>query len=91
MAGAADVASVLLANKAEIDARDDSGATPLYQAASWGRLPVVDLLLRKGADAALANKEGVTPLQAAIANGQQETAARLRVVLEPLLERRQKE
>jgi ankyrin repeat protein len=70
---------VLLESGAEISARDDSGATPLYQAAAWGRLETVDLLLRRGARAGIPNGEGRTPLQAAIANGHAATAERLRV------------
>ena len=68
----------LIKQGAEIDARDDSGSTPLYQAAAWGRLEAVDLLLKKGADAALSNREGVTPLKAAAANGHQAVIERLR-------------
>jgi ankyrin repeat protein len=62
-----------------IDARDrDSGATPLYNAASWGKLDVARLLIEKGADVNARNKSGKTPLAAAEENGFPEIAAALR-------------
>ena len=64
---------------AAIEARDqEAGATPLYHAASWGRLSVVELLLAKGADPNARNKIGATPLQAAATGGFAEIAAALR-------------
>jgi ankyrin repeat protein len=69
---------LLLGKGAEVNARDDSGATPLYQAAAWGRLEVVDVLLRKGADVGIRNREHLSPMEAAIANGHDAIAARLR-------------
>jgi ankyrin repeat protein len=73
------VLELLLAKGAEINARDtEGGATALYQAASWGRVEAVRTLLAGGADRALANKAGSTPLQAAIENGHTEVVALLR-------------
>ena len=70
---------LLLERGAEIDARDeDSGATPLYNAASWGKLDVVKLLIDKGADVTARNKAGKTPLAAAEENGFKEVASALR-------------
>ncbi|MCU1273013.1 MAG: Ankyrin, partial [Bryobacterales bacterium] len=57
---------------------EESGATALYDAASMGRLDVVELLLARGADANTPNKAGVTPLRAAMANGFDRVAAVLR-------------
>jgi ankyrin repeat protein len=50
------MAALLLDRGADIDARDDSGATPLYNAASWGRRDVVELLLARGADVSFAGR-----------------------------------
>ena len=70
---------MLLDRGAVIDARDtDSGATPLYDAASWGKLEVVKLLLEKGADMNARNQAGKSPLQSAEENGFTEIAALLR-------------
>jgi ankyrin repeat protein len=55
-----------------------SGATPLYEAASLGRLEVVSLLVTRGADPNLADKAGHGALFAAASNGFEETAAWLR-------------
>ena len=45
-----------------IEARDnESGATPLYHAAAWGRNAMVELLLARGANPDAKNKAGVTP------------------------------
>uniref|UniRef100_A0ABD2VWG2 Uncharacterized protein n=1 Tax=Trichogramma kaykai TaxID=54128 RepID=A0ABD2VWG2_9HYME len=61
-------AEILLARCGEeskavwIDARDSFGNTPLILALSRGHRPLVDLLLRAGADPNLANAEGLTPL-----------------------------
>ena len=45
------------------------GTTPLLRAAKAGDVPVVELLLRHGALANLANSLGVTPLMAAAGDG----------------------
>jgi ankyrin repeat protein len=71
--------AILLANGAGINAREtESGVTPLYAAASLGRDDVVALLLDKGADPNLCNRDGSSPLHAALANGNQTVAAKLR-------------
>jgi ankyrin repeat protein len=65
------VAEALLNHGAEIDARDrDQRATPLERAASWGRKDVVELLLARGANPAVKDRDGKTALDLAIANGQ---------------------
>jgi ankyrin repeat protein len=73
------VIQFLLEHGAQIDARDaESGATPLHQAAGWGRLGAVELLLEKGAAVNARNKAGLSPLAAALQNGHTETAELLR-------------
>jgi ankyrin repeat protein len=69
---------LLLGRAASADARDESGATPLYQAASFGRKAVVDLLIGYHADVNAKTKAGKTPLAAAVANGFQDVAKDLR-------------
>uniref|UniRef100_A0ABD2XCX2 Uncharacterized protein n=1 Tax=Trichogramma kaykai TaxID=54128 RepID=A0ABD2XCX2_9HYME len=46
----------------QIDARDELGNTPLHLALQKGPKMLVELLLKRGANAHLANKEGFTPL-----------------------------
>ncbi|XP_023318979.1 ankyrin-3-like [Trichogramma pretiosum] len=46
----------------QIDARDKLGNTPLHAALEKKHLKVVELLLKRGANANLANEEGSTPL-----------------------------
>ena len=76
--GQAGIVALLLDKGAEINVQENSGATPLYQAAAWGRLETVDLLVRKGADTSIRTREGISPLQAAIANQHQMVVERLR-------------
>ena len=56
------VAELLLANGAEVDAKDTDGRTPLHEAAKYGYLPVAKLLLANGADPNLKDRYGKTPL-----------------------------
>ena len=57
-AQAIEVASYLLEAGAHIDDRDDRGRTALMIAAEGGHAGIVDLLLRRGADASLKDKTG---------------------------------
>jgi ankyrin repeat protein len=79
LSGQAETVRILLAHGAEIDAREtETGNTALYVAASFGRAGVVAALLDAGADPNVCNKDGVSPLRAALANGNGETAYRIR-------------
>ena len=66
-----EVAMVLLANKAEVNARDDSGHTPLYTAALNGNQDVAALLIAHGAEVNVRDRQGLTPLHAAVDGGHQ--------------------
>lgn len=63
--GADEIASLLLAKGARIDARGPAGTTALMMAAKEGQESSVALLLDAGANAALVNSEGLTAAQLA--------------------------
>lgn len=69
LSGLADVAEVLLAAGAQIDARDVHGSTPLHHAAGRGDLILTRVLVSKGADVNAANEPGFRPLHWAAGNG----------------------
>jgi ankyrin repeat protein len=72
----------LLGRGADLNAVDTStGCTPLFNAASWGRAEVVELLLAKGANPALRTKSGQSPAAAADENGHDAIAAKLKHAL----------
>ncbi|MGK7377601.1 ankyrin repeat domain-containing protein [Planococcus sp. 1R117A] len=60
--GHLDVIQLLLAHGADVNAKDDSGMTPLYQAAADGNTEIVAYLLDHGAEIDSAANDGVTPL-----------------------------
>jgi hypothetical protein len=56
----------------------DNGYTPLAYAAMRGSLPMIELLLRNGADPTQATKEGDTPVELALRFGHAEVADSLK-------------
>jgi ankyrin repeat protein len=77
--GHQDVAKLLLACKADVDARNKIDATPLHLAALRGHADVAKLLLACGADInAKESKYGQTPLQLAVTQGHTAVAELLR-------------
>jgi hypothetical protein len=56
------------------DLQHDNGYTPLAYAAMKGSVPMVELLLRNGASAALTTREGDTPVELALRFGHADAA-----------------
>mgnify|MGYP003580369560 CR=1 FL=1 len=56
----------------------DNGYTPLAYAAMKGSLPMIELLLRNGADPMAVTKEGDTPVELALRMGHSEVADTLK-------------
>ena len=65
------VIALLLAKDLDPNAKDVMGRTPLYLAASWGRIYAVDGLLAGKADLNAGEKNGGTPLQASLMSNMQ--------------------
>jgi ankyrin repeat protein len=59
----------LLAQKVDVNAREDDGATPLAWAALRCNHAIAALLLKAGADPNLRNEQGIGPLYLSITNG----------------------
>ncbi|KAJ7371148.1 hypothetical protein OS493_027837 [Desmophyllum pertusum] len=64
-----------------VNVSDFDGQTPLHTAAMYGRLNVVNLLLKEGADVTLVNRYGQIPLQVAVANNHTAVEKELRKFL----------
>ncbi|HVR09602.1 MAG TPA: ankyrin repeat domain-containing protein [Thermoanaerobaculia bacterium] len=67
----------LLAAGGAVNQRDDQGWTPLNWAAGRGDVPMLRLLLDRGADITLTGRDNRTPLMIAKAAGRKEVAAAL--------------
>jgi ankyrin repeat protein len=74
LSGNTDVAKLLLARRAPIEAGDASGWTPLHTAASTGRKEMVELLLSNHAQVNALDGHGKTPLHWAVQGNFQEVA-----------------
>ncbi|MFN7934789.1 MAG: ankyrin repeat domain-containing protein [Bryobacteraceae bacterium] len=61
--------AALIAQKAELNARDADGTTALGWAAARSNVEIASLLLNAGADPSLTNELGIGPLMIAITNG----------------------
>jgi ankyrin repeat protein len=66
-----------LAQKADVNAPQVDGSTALHWAAERDDVEMADLLIRAGARATVATREGVTPLQLAAVNGSAAMITRL--------------
>ncbi|MFZ0826551.1 MAG: ankyrin repeat domain-containing protein [Verrucomicrobiia bacterium] len=75
--GHEDVAELLLANGANVEAKAYAGWTPLLNAVFGGHKDLVELLLAHNADVNVTDNSGRTPLQVAAENGYTEIAALL--------------
>ena len=73
-----DIVELLLKNKANINAVDNYGETPLHDAAINGRLDMVKLLLTHQAAVNATNKDGETPLRETAKYGHKEVVDLLR-------------
>jgi len=86
--GSAEIAGLLLAAGAAVNAKDDLGRTPLWVAAEHGSARVVELLLRAGATANTTDTGGVSAYEiarksttpAAIIDAHPGTGAQMRVM-----------
>jgi ankyrin repeat protein len=81
LGGSSEVIDMLLARGADINAVDaESRSTPLHYAASFGRLNALKTLVRHGADVNQKNNKGMTALQPAVANSQNDVVTLLRAM-----------
>lgn len=72
--GHKDVVELLMANKADVNAKDDLGQTPLNLAACFGHKDVAELLLTDGANVNAKDRIGETSLHLAALNGHKDVA-----------------
>jgi ankyrin repeat protein len=77
MKGNRDAVRAALARKADVNAPQVDGTTALHWAVRADDGEMADLLIRAGARASIANREGMTPMQLAAANGSAAMIVRL--------------
>lgn len=75
--GNLDIVKLLVENHANIDSKDDKGATPLHEAIELNNLEVAKYLLNQGADPNICDDQGVLPLHFAADRGFLEIATLL--------------
>jgi cytohesin len=75
--GHMDVAKLLLDSKADVNAKDNRGQTPLAQVAHWGHEDMAELLLASKADVNAKDNDGNTPLHEAAKSGNKDVAVLL--------------
>lgn len=75
--GKIDAVRALLARRADVNAAEVDGTTPLHWAADVDNLAAADLLIKAGAKVQVANRYGVTPLWLACVNGSAPMVQRL--------------
>ncbi len=76
--GHKELAELLLAKGADVNAKTTDGATPLHRAAHYGHQQLAELLLAKGADVNAKSIDGVTPVHVAAQQGYKELVELLR-------------
>src|SRR5437868_398375 len=75
--GDAAAVRALLVKKADVNAAESDGTTPLHWAVYKDSLDMVDLLITAGANAKTVNRYGMTPLSLASTNGNTDIVVRL--------------
>ena len=73
-----NLAQTLIRGGADVNATDDGGNTPLHDAARFGWVKMIELLIEHKANTNAKNTEGHTPLHASVAFIQSTPAARAR-------------
>ena len=73
-----DVVELLLANKADVNVKDNGGYTPLHWAALGEQKDMAELLLASKADVNAWDSNGETPLHWAAVHGHKHVAELLR-------------
>jgi ankyrin repeat protein len=58
--------SALIDGGADVNRHSSEGTTPLIMAAGYGNTPMVELLMRRGADPRITDRHGATALEAAL-------------------------